>query len=288
MSRVKKGGLGRGLDAILGDVELAYEKEIQSGKSDLIIEIDVNKIFPNPYQPRKKFDKESLKELSLSIKDHGLIQPIIVIRKDDGYQLIAGERRLRATKISGLQKIKAVVADIKSEKLRELALIENIQRENLNPLELAQSYSELIKEYKITQDELSSIIKKSRTQITNTLRILSLSNMTKDALLEEKITQGHAKIMVGLPEVDEINVLNTIIGQKLSVRQTEKLIAGIKNKKNIAKTHEHRVSKDLQIQMDKLKQSMSQFGKISIKKDTLNIKFDDINKIKNLIEVISN
>ena len=168
----RKKALGRGLDAILGDVELTYTKELQSGRNDIVIELEIDKIKPNPYQPRKNFDEEALKELSESIERHGLIQPIIVMQKGDEYLLIAGERRLRATKILGDKTIKAIVADFASQNLRELALIENIQRQDLNPIELANSYKELIDEYKITQEELSDIIKKSRTQITNTIRLL--------------------------------------------------------------------------------------------------------------------
>lgn len=188
----RKKALGRGLDAILGDVELTYTKELQSGRNDIVIELEIDKIKPNPYQPRKNFDEEALKELSESIERHGLIQPIIVMQKGDEYLLIAGERRLRATKILGDKTIKAIVADFASQNLRELALIENIQRQDLNPIELANSYKELIDEYKITQEELSDIIKKSRTQITNTIRLLSLSDFTQKMIANNKISQGHA------------------------------------------------------------------------------------------------
>lgn len=182
----KKGGLGRGLSAILEDVEQAYSKEIANlNDSEIVEEINIDEILPNPYQPRTHFDEEALKELSASIKRHGLIQPIIVIKKDDGYMLIAGERRYRATKMLGASKIKAIIADIKSQNLRELALIENIQRENLNPIELAKSYKELINEYKITQDGLANIIHKSRTQITNTMRLLLLSDLLIQGLCYE-------------------------------------------------------------------------------------------------------
>ena len=208
----RKKALGRGLDAILGDVELTYTKELQSGRNDIVIELEIDKIKPNPYQPRKNFDEEALKELSESIERHGLIQPIIVMQKGDEYLLIAGERRLRATKILGDKTIKAIVADFASQNLRELALIENIQRQDLNPIELANSYKELIDEYKITQEELSDIIKKSRTQITNTIRLLSLSDFTQKMIANNKISQGHAKIMVGLNPEQEKLVVDTVIG----------------------------------------------------------------------------
>lgn len=214
MSSSSKKALGRGLGAIFEDVEDAYNREfISSSSPDLVREIDVNRISPNPYQPRKYFNEAAIKELSESIKKHGLLQPIIVVEKDDNYMLLAGERRFRATKEAGFGTIRAIVADIESENLRELALIENIQREDLNPIELAIAYKELIEEYNITQEGLSEIIKKSRTQITNTLRLLSLTKKTQDLIIASKISQGHAKVVVGLEPKDEETIINTILGQ---------------------------------------------------------------------------
>ncbi|MCI6988156.1 MAG: ParB/RepB/Spo0J family partition protein [Campylobacter sp.] len=289
MAKTKKSALGRGLESILGDVEVAYTKELESGKDSMVLEIEVDKISPNPYQPRYKFDEVALNELSASIKKHGLIQPIIVIKKDDGYQLIAGERRLRATKLLGENKIKAIIADMQSQNLRELALIENIQRQDLNPLELAKSYEELIKEYNITQEDLSNIIKKSRSQITNTLRILTLSDETKEALNSEKITQGHAKIMVGLDKDDEKKVLDTIIGQKLTVRDAEDLIKKIKNAKikNSDKTQvKNSVDESIKNELQTLKTTLQNFGKVKIKDKSITIKFDKLSQIENLLKKI--
>ena len=220
--------LGRGLSAIIEDVEEAYKQDVAQAK-DLVREIDIDRITPNPYQPRVHFNEGALKELSESIKRHGLLQPIIVVAKDDAYMLLAGERRLRATKLAGFTKIKAIVADIESKNLRELALIENIQREDLNPIELAIAYKELIEEYKITQEGLSEIIHKSRTQITNTMRLLSLSETTKNYLSDGLLSQGHAKVLVGLEPKEEEMVVNTILGQKLSVRDTENLVKKMKS-----------------------------------------------------------
>ena len=220
--------LGRGLSAIIEDVEEAYKQDIEQAK-DLVREIRIEEITPNPYQPRVHFNEVALKELSESIKRHGLLQPIIVIEKADGYMLLAGERRLRASKLAGFTKIKAIVADIESKNLRELALIENIQREDLNPVELAIAYKELIEEYKITQEGLSEVIHKSRTQITNTMRLLSLSEQTKKYLSDGTLSQGHGKVLVGLDPKDEALVVNTILGQKLSVRDTELLVKKLKN-----------------------------------------------------------
>lgn len=278
--------LGRGLSEILNDVELAYEKELESD-SNLVVDIDIDKIKTNPYQPRKYFDEESLKELSYSIKDHGLIQPIIVIQKDDHFILIAGERRLRATKLLNKTKIRAIIADIKSDKLREIALIENIQRENLNPIELANSYKELINEYKITQEELSNIIKKSRAQITNTMRLLNLNQKTQKAIEENKITQGHAKVMVGLNFDEELLVLDTILKQNLSVRETEDLVKKIKlqnSKTTKVITQSYNMFLD---DLKQLKTFFKDFGKVSIKNKKITIEFSEITNLQDLLKKIN-
>ena len=281
----KKGGLGRGLEAILGDVELAYKAELNDGNSDMVKDIDLDLIVENPYQPRKNFDETALRELSESIKRHGLIQPIIVIEKDGGYMLIAGERRFRATKLLGESKIKAIVADIESQSLRELALIENIQREDLNPIELANSYKELIDEYKITQDGLANIIHKSRVQITNTMRLLSLSAVTQEYIKEGKLTQGHAKVIVGLEPNDEKTAVDTIIGQRLSVRETENLVKNLKNKlppKTALKLDERYLER-----LANLKDIFSKFDMpVKIKGKKITIEFDDIADIDRLINKI--
>ena len=281
----KKGGLGRGLEAILGDVELAYKAELNEGNSDIVKDIDLDLIVENPYQPRKNFDETALRELSESIKRHGLIQPIIVIEKDGGYMLIAGERRFRATKLLGESKIRAIVADIESQSLRELALIENIQREDLNPIELANSYRELIDEYKITQDGLANIIHKSRVQITNTMRLLSLSAVTQEYIKEGKLTQGHAKVIVGLDPNDEKTAVDTIIGQRLSVRETENLVKNLKNKlppKAALKLDERYLER-----LANLKEIFSKFDvPVKIKGKKITIEFDDVADIDRLINKI--
>lgn len=280
-----KKSLGRGLGAILEDVEKAYEAELGGDYGDRVQEIFLQDITPNPYQPRKKFDETSLLELSESIKRHGLIQPIVVIQKEDGYMLLAGERRFRATKMLGESKIKAIVVDIQSKSLRELALIENIQREDLNPIELANSYKELIQEHKITQDALATIIHKSRVQITNTLRLLSLGEQTKEYIKEGKITQGHAKVIVGLDAKDEKMAVDTIIGQRLSVRETENLVKRLKDK-NLPKISV-KLDNDYVSRLDVLKGVLLKFNlKVSTKAKKITLEFDDIEQIQNLIDKI--
>jgi ParB family chromosome partitioning protein len=286
MSPAKK-ALGRGLGAIFEDVEDAYSKELGSANSpDLVREIDISQISPNPYQPRKYFNEVAIKELSESIKKHGLLQPIIVVEKDDGYMLLAGERRFRATKEAGLETIRAIVADYESENLRELALIENIQREDLNPIELATAYKELIEEYNITQEGLSEIIKKSRTQITNTLRLLSLTHKTQEFLVEGKLSQGHAKVIVGLDPKDEQTIVNTILGQKLSVRETEQIIKRLKNSESITDLPQKKSKKD-DLDFSTLKKRLENFGlRAKAKGHKITIEFENADSVDDFLEKI--
>ncbi len=234
-----KSALGRGLGELLGEVETAYEQNDHTPKietdnneiADSVIELDISSIEPNPTQPRKVFDEVKLKELSKSIVRHGLIQPITVIKNEetDGYILIAGERRLRASKLAELEKIKAIILTLEELEMREIALIENIQREDLNIIELAYSYAQLINEHSLTHEELSNRVAKSRTSITNTLRLLTLSVYAQQMLSSDKISAGHAKVMIGLDDDQQKIVVDTVIGQKLSVRETEKLVREMKN-----------------------------------------------------------
>jgi len=225
--------LGKGLGAILEEVGQAYENELAGQQEkraeslgEQIVELPVDLIDPNPYQPRKEFDAAKLEELGESIRRHGLLQPVVVIPHGERYLLVAGERRLRAHKLIGETDIRAIVADVDLDRLRmrELALVENIQRENLNPVELAHAYQELLTVHGITHEELASIVHKSRSQITNTVRILSLSEYVQERLVEQKITQGHAKILLGLSEEEQKIVVDSVVGRKLSVRETEELV----------------------------------------------------------------
>ncbi|KIM03970.1 MAG: chromosome partitioning protein ParB [Sulfurovum sp. AS07-7] len=286
--------LGRSLGAILEDVEEAYSKnliELDSltlAKNNAYIEeIDLSLISPNPYQPRKHFDEDALKELSESIVKHGLLQPIIVIKKDSGYILVAGERRFRAHKLAKLPKIKSIVVeiDIDSVQMRELALVENIQRENLNPIELANSYNELLEVHKITHDELSSIVHKSRSQITNTLRLLSLIPEVQEELINGKITQGHAKVLVGLSNDKQRIALSTIIGQKLSVRDAEQMV---KNYKNQQESRSPKGVKKISFSIKKHAEKLKEFLPFSYKisSNRLEISFENEDEFEKFINMI--
>lgn len=295
----KKQALGRGLGALIGEMEKAYEQNM-GDDSQLVVEIDIDLIKPNPLQPRKNFDESSITELAASIKEYGILQPILVYEENNEFFLIAGERRLRASKVAKLSSIKAIVADIKPEKLREMALIENIQREDLNPIDLALSYSALIKDYGITQDELAQKVQKSRPQITNTLALLKLPKNAQDLLISGKITQGHAKILVNLNEKDLKIALDSIVGQKLSVSQSEKLVQKMKSsdesKKPKKSAQNTRDSKDVRESSDMefesaLKKLATIFKNLKIDSkisgDSLVLKFQNVEKITTLSKKIS-
>ncbi|EAL2830771.1 ParB/RepB/Spo0J family partition protein [Campylobacter lari] len=280
----KKSALGRGLSSILADIDEVYEKELGS-KEGKIEEIDIDLISPNPYQPRKNFDTQALEELAGSIKEYGLIQPIVVFKKDEfDYIIIAGERRFRACKLLEKEQIKAVVLNVDDIKLRELALIENIQRENLNPIELAHSYKELLEIHDITQEKLADLIHKSRPQIANTLRLLNLNEQTQNFIIEGKISQGHAKVLVGLEKEEEKMIVDTIIGQKLNVRDTEKLIKNFKNSNNLEKN----TNLDKQNQsILNLKEKIESFGFKTVVKDLkIIVNFSDENEILKFLKIL--
>ena len=210
--------LGKGLGALLA----SPETDINEGD---IIQIPINKIEPNPLQPRKLFDKEKLDELANSIKEKGLIQPIVVSQKHESYEIIVGERRWRASQLVGLQSIPAIVKDASNYEKLELALIENIQRQDLNSIEEATSYKELLESLNITQEQLSSKIGKSRTAIANTLRLLKLPEDIQIDITHERLTEGHGRSLLAIKDESSIHkVKDIIIRDNLSVRQTERLV----------------------------------------------------------------
>ncbi len=275
--------LGRGLGAILEDVEAGYLKSIPNKG---IQEIEINKIKTNPYQPRKHFDEESIKELANSIKKHGLMQPIIVIENNDEYILVAGERRLRAIKSLGENKIKAIVSDISLKDLREYALIENIQREDLNALEIASSLKALIDEFGFTHEELAKNIGKSRAYISNMLRLLNLPEKVKEKLAQNKISYGHAKILLGLDNEQIDKTLKRIEEDNLSVRETENLIKTYKKSENKKNENDEIKEEILELALKLKKLGI----KVEIGKDFLKMKFKnetDLEKIREFLNKLN-
>ncbi|MCK9492397.1 MAG: ParB/RepB/Spo0J family partition protein [Sulfurimonas sp.] len=279
---MKSQKLGRGLDALLGEMDEAYENEGSS--RDAVIELSVKDIRPNPYQPRKHFDESSLLELGESIKHDGLLQPIVVTQDFDGYVLIAGERRLRASKLVKLKTIRAILLNSDKQKMRQFALIENIQRDELNAVELAEAYSELLKMYDVTQEELANKIHKSRTHITNTIRLLQLSEKTQKALIEKKITAGHAKVIIGLDEKEQQLIVNSIIGQKLSVREVESIIKDMKDEKKPASIK----SQSNKYDFSDIKDRFDSLGlKVKTSNNKLTIEFDNESQVNDFLKYIS-
>ncbi len=223
--------LGRGLSALLSD---------SSSQGDELLEIDIDLIDPNPTQPRNRFSEAKLDELAQSIKNNGLVQPIILRRAANGrYQIIAGERRWRASQRIGLERVSAVIRNIPDSKLLELALIENIQRQELNPIEEAQAYQRLIQGLGITQDDVAQKVGKERSSISNYLRLLRLPESIQQMLEDEQLSMGHARALLGLDSTDlQTKLADEIIQRKLSVRETEqavkRIIAGPSNKDSVA------------------------------------------------------
>jgi len=279
---VKSQKLGRGLDALLGEMDEAYENE--GSQKDSILEISLKEIRPNPFQPRKSFDEDALAELAESIKNDGLLQPIVVTEDIDGYVIIAGERRFRASKLAKLKEIRAIVLNADEQKMRQFALIENIQREELNSVELADSYQELLKLHDMTHEELSGVIHKSRTHITNTLRLLQLSSKTQKALIEKKITAGHAKVLVGLDEKTQQLIVNSIIGQKLSVREVEAMIKSMKT--TPVKEHTSIILKSFDF--TPVKEKFNTLGyKVKTSANKLTLEFDNEQQIEEFLNLLS-
>lgn len=225
---MQKKGLGKGLGSLIPKkppaelVKKENEEIIQPKKSE-VVEIQTEKIEPNPMQPRQVFSHQELEELIESIKEHGIIQPLIVTKQVQGYQLIAGERRWRAAKVIGMEKVPAIIREVNEQEKLELSLIENIQRKNLNPIEEAASFQRLMDEFNLTQDEIAKKLGKSRSKIANTIRLLHLPESIQKALVDEKITEGHARVILGLKtEKEQLDFLKKILQHDFTVREAER------------------------------------------------------------------
>ncbi|SHI26987.1 ParB/RepB/Spo0J family partition protein [Clostridium intestinale] len=258
----KKFGLGKGLNALIPNdyEEIAVEKSSQTL-------ISLNDIKANREQPRKSFDNEKILELSQSIKNHGIIQPLILKKKDDFYVIIAGERRWRAAKLAGLKEVPAIIMDITDKELLELSLIENIQREDLNPIEEGKAFKKLLEDFNLTQESLSETLSKSRTSITNTMRLLNLDDRVQDYIIDGVISEGHGRTLLGIKEKDiQYELAQKVIDDKISVRELEKIVRNITDIKNEKKLEEK--IKDLSIYYKDIREKLENyFGtKVNIEK----------------------
>jgi ParB family transcriptional regulator, chromosome partitioning protein len=225
-------GLGRGLASLI--------PQRPTSAASAAIEIPLDRIRRNPYQPRKRVDEEALAQLADSIRAHGVIQPILVTEQLDGYQLVAGERRLRAAQLAGLERIPAVVRQLAAPEQLELALVENLLRSDLNPLEEAMAFRQLIDEFEFTQDQLATRLGRARSTVANTLRLLDMREGIREAVADGRLTEGHARAMSGLGESDEARLLELIVARGLSVRQTEELARRLREPAVVGQLNEPR------------------------------------------------
>lgn len=281
--------LGKGLDQLFNNEHFDFdqlEKEIVEGatKND-ILEINLEEIRSNPYQPRKHFDQESLNELAESIKENGLIQPIIVKKSIKGYELIAGERRCRAAKIAGLTKISAIVRDFTDEEMMELAILENIQREDLSPIEEAEGYYRIINKTNITQEELAKKVGKNRTHITNMLGLLRLPTSVREMINNKLLSMSHARILSKLSDQEQIIFLaEKIIKENLSVRDLEDLMMETDFNKVVKKAKKTNVDPMLLAYQSLLREK---FGtKVKIKTNKIEIPFSDKKELELILDKI--
>ena len=244
---VKRGGLGKGLDSLIPDMNVGSssepKKEVKTKVVEKVVEkpvevkVKISKIEPNKEQPRKNFDEDALIELSESIKQHGVLQPILVQERKGYYEIIAGERRWRAAKLAGLKEVPVIIKKFTEQEIVEIALIENIQRENLNPIEEAIAYKRLLTEFNLKQDEVAERVSKSRTAVTNSMRLLKLDDRVQQMVIEEKLSTGHARALLAIEEGElQYQMACKVFDEKLSVRDVEKLVKSINTpKKEIKK-----------------------------------------------------
>ena len=285
----KKKALGKGLEELFSTEVLDFNtfesNIIETATESDIKEIPVSEIRPNPYQPRKTFNEEALKELSSSIKNYGVFQPIIVKKSIKGYDLIAGERRLRATKMAGIDKIPAIIKEFTDDEMREISLLENIQRENLTAIELAWAYKGIIDNLDIRQEDLALKIGKSRSHITNTLGLLNLPEDVQKMILDGKISMGHARVLSKMENKEDIlNLVDKIKKDNLSVHELENISKTHEIKKRTPITRRERSSDFSQIE-NEMREILDTKVKIDNKK--INIYFENVNDLNRILEILN-
>ena len=278
--------LGRGLEQLFNDnldVEQIEQKIIEEATNEDIIEIDINELRPNPYQPRKKFDEEALKDLANSIKEYGVFQPIIVKKSIKGYYIVAGERRVRASKMAGLTTIPAIPRDFTDDQMMEIGLLENIQRENLNIMEEAEAYKSMLDNLHLTQEELSKKVGKSRSHITNIIGLLRLPKEVQEMVLKNELSMGHARVLSKLDSDEQIKEMaKKIIENKIPVRSIEELTSesNIEKKKKIVKHKANEFKYVEDILRDKLD------TKVKIKDKKIEISFTNTADLNRILEIL--
>ena len=295
---VKKKGLGKGLDSLIPDNKniktITSEKAAEEKKEDQVKSgvqmLKINMVEPNRDQPRKNFEEDALLELADSIKQFGILQPLIVRKRKDYYEIIAGERRWRAAKIAGIKEVPVIIKEYTDQEIGEIGLIENIQRENLNPIEEAMAYKRLLEEFNLKQDEVAERVSKSRTAVTNSMRLLKLDSKVQQMIIDDMITTGHARALLAIDDPElQYTLASQIFDEKLSVRETEKLVKEIKNPK---KPKEKKVVENSFIYRDLENKMKDIFGtKVSISskgkgKGKIEIEYYSDDELEQMFEMI--
>lgn len=289
-------GLGKGLDALIpnavGDTKAkksSQKEEVKSEKAETLVKI--TKVEPNRDQPRKNFDEDALLELAESIKQFGLLQPILVQEREDYYEIIAGERRWRAAKLAGLKEVPVIIKHLTEQEIVEIALIENIQRENLNPIEEAQAYKRLLTEFNLKQDEVAERVSKSRTAVTNSMRLLKLCDDVQQMVIDEMLTTGHARALLSIEDPkQQYTIAQKIFDEKLSVRDVEKLVKNLNKPAKPKKVTEKNMEIFYQDIEEKLKQVLGTKVSISSKENgagKLEIEFYNNEDLDRFVELLT-
>ena len=286
----KRKSLGKGLDEIFGQNVGSLIDEISKSDSSFAkdkTELSIKDIRPNPYQPRKQFDEDSLKELAESIKENGVFQPILVRSATAGYELVAGERRLRASKLAGKKTIPVIIVDFNDQQMMEISLLENIQRKDLTPIEEANAYNQLIKRFKYTQEQLANRIGKSRANVTNMLRLLNLPEEVQKMVSNGKLSYGHARTLLGLDNENEmLKMAKETLKEDLSVRQLEEIVNKTKNKKTVKKPSTSK-KKNPFIE-DVESRLIKKYGtKVEILNKSIVIKYNDTEDLNRILEIMN-
>lgn len=285
-----KKGLGKGLDSLITDKVSKPVKPKSNHAADAVM-IDINKVEPNREQPRKKFDEDALIELSESIKQFGILQPLLCQERDDYYEIVAGERRWRAAKLAGIKEVPVIIKKLTNQQIMEISLIENIQREDLNPIEEALAYKRLLEEFKLKQDEVAERVSKSRTAVTNTMRLLKLDEKVQQMVIDEMLTTGHARALISIEDRDlQFQMANQIFDNKLSVRETEKLVKKLgEEKEENTKTKEPDVEIIYRNLEEKVKEILGTKVQISHKKNNsgkIEIEYYSNEELERIIELL--
>lgn len=292
MTSIGKRGLGKGLDSMIPTkANVEKKEEIKTKDHEAEVMIEVNDIEPNRSQPRRNFNEDSLQELSDSIKQYGIIQPLILQKRETYYEIIAGERRWRAARLAGLKTVPAIIKDYTEKEILEISLIENIQRDNLNPIEEALAYQRLIEEFQLKQDEVAERVSKSRTAITNCMRLLKLDEIVQQMIIEEVITSGHARALIPIEDREmQVAIATKIMDEKLSVREVEKLVKKILENKpaqdKIKDTANDVIYKDLEEKIKSIIGTKVTINKRSDNKGKIEIEYYSNEELDRIIDMM--